>query len=72
MASKLANDPKLTDDLAVQRTGETKQQILNTANYLLRRSENFGTLFDHDCNFFRAKDLNGDFILHGSSFNPLD
>jgi putative alpha-1,2-mannosidase len=72
MALKLARDKRLTDDLAVSKTGDTKQQMIDTANYLLRRSKNFGVLFDSDSKFFRAKDLDGNFVSHdGLPFNPL-
>jgi putative alpha-1,2-mannosidase len=72
MIFKLVKDEKLTDQLAIQKTGETKQQMLDNANYLLRRSENFSVLFDQDNKFFRAKDLAGNFVLHdGQPFDPL-
>jgi putative alpha-1,2-mannosidase len=73
MAIKLANDPNLTDQKAKQETGETKQEIKDTGNFLLRRAENFGVLFDNETGFFRGKDRDGNFILQdGKPFNPLN
>jgi putative alpha-1,2-mannosidase len=72
MAIKLANDKNLSENVALSETGQTKQEILDTGNYLLRRSENFQKIFDTTEGFFRAKDGGGNFLtLDGEPFDPL-
>jgi putative alpha-1,2-mannosidase len=43
----------------LQATGQTKQEIKDTGNFLLRRANAYPNLFDHQTGFFRGKDRNG-------------
>jgi hypothetical protein len=65
LAVKLGNDPKLTEAYANVATGQSKQQIIDTGNYLLGRSQNYSKLFwvpegqSKEQGFFRGKFTNG-------------
>jgi hypothetical protein len=44
-AIKLSQDDNLSESTAQLEIGQTKQQIKDTGEYLLKRSENFTNLF---------------------------
>jgi putative alpha-1,2-mannosidase len=58
-AIKLANESNLSDSQALQATGQTKQEIKDTGNLLIRRANAYPNLFDHQTGFFRGKDSSG-------------
>jgi hypothetical protein len=65
LALKLSDDPNLTDTYAKIATGQTKQQIKDTGNYLLTRSQNYDKIFwkpedqSSEYGFFRGKFADG-------------